>query len=316
MARGAEVSVMIEFVNVSKTYRAITGRTVTAVNDFSLQVAEGEVLGIAGPNGAGKSTLIGLLLGYVRPTAGQVHIAGCAPRHYIARQGIGYLPELVHITPTWRTVEALTRYALLAGVPSGAVTNRVETVIEQLGLTSHRTKRIKALSKGTLQRLGFAQALLCDYRVLVLDEPSHGLDPVWIQRFRDMVLALRQPDRIILIASHNLDELQRLATRVAILDSGRLQRVVATTSMSDDVTNLVYRLHVTAGAEHVPEIFTNAIDLGHGEFTLSVTGSSELNQGLGTLLTRGVRLVSVVPAHSWLETQFHETVGGATEGAG
>jgi len=188
--------------------------------------------------------------------------------------------------------------------------------MEQLGSTPHRMKRIKALSKGNLQRLGFAQALLCDYRILVLDEPSHGLDPVWIQRFRDMVLALRRPDRIILIASHNLDELQRLATRVAILDGGRLQRVVATTGVSDEVSTLVYRLRVTTGAEHILPVFTNATDLGHGEFMFSVTGLLELNHGLATLLTRGVRVASVAPAHSWLETQFRETVGATMEGDG
>ncbi len=98
--------------------------------------------------------------------------------------------------------------------------------IAQLGLEDHRTKRVRQLSKGNLQRLGLAQAMLTDARVVVLDEPTHGLDPVWTQRFRDIVVALRRPDRTILIASHNLDELARLADRVGIIDHGQLQRIV------------------------------------------------------------------------------------------
>ena len=219
---------VIELKNTTKVYRSLLGRSVKAVDDFSLEVKEGEVFGIAGPNGAGKSTLIALLLGYLRPTAGTVLIRGLEPRAFVEKNGIGYLSELMTINPNWKSYDALRRFATLADIPPGEIPVRVNAVIEELGIGEHRDKKIKALSKGNLQRLGVAQALLRDEQVMILDEPTHGLDPVWTQRFRDIVEGLRRPGRTILIASHNLDELQRLADRVAIIDRGRLQRVVST----------------------------------------------------------------------------------------
>ncbi|MEO8580812.1 MAG: ABC transporter ATP-binding protein, partial [Gemmatimonadales bacterium] len=195
---------MIEFRNVGKIYKSLLGNSVKAVEEFSLVVAEGEILGIAGPNGAGKTTLIAMMLGYLRPTTGTVEIKGVAPRQYIEKNGIGYLSEFVAINPKWRTESALVRYATLAGISESEVPKRVAYVIELLGLAEHRSKKVKALSKGNLQRLGLAQALLRDEAILVLDEPTHGLDPLWTQRFRDIVEELRRPDRTILIASHSL----------------------------------------------------------------------------------------------------------------
>ena len=211
---------MIEFESATKVYRSFLGRSVTAVEDFSLRVAEGEVLGIAGPNGAGKSTLISLILGYIRPTHGKVTIGGLDPRKYVEKNGIGYLSELMNINANWTAESSLQRYAVLADIKPADIPGRVNAVIDQLGIGEHRNKKIKALSKGNLQRLGLAQSLLRDEPVMILDEPTHGLDPVWTQRFRDIVENLRRPGRTVIIASHNLDELQRLADRVAIIDRG------------------------------------------------------------------------------------------------
>src|SRR6185503_8221009 len=177
-------------------------------------------------NRAGKITLISLLLGSLEPTQGNIRIAGLRPRAFVERNGIGYLSELVAIPPRWKLEEALQRYAILAGVRRTEIRRRADEVIGQLGLDEHRGKRVKQLSKGNLQRLGLAQALLREEQVIILDEPTHGLDPVWTQRFRDIVETLRRPGRAIFIASHNLDELQRLADRVAIIDHGQLQRIV------------------------------------------------------------------------------------------
>lgn len=300
---------VIEFRDVAKTYRSITGRTVRAVDGISFEIRRGEVFGLAGPNGAGKSTLIGLLLGYLTPTSGDVRIAGDIPRSFIERHGIGYLSELVNIPPRWPAEQALVRYAILAGVPAGEVASRVQAVIDRLGLEEHRSKRIKALSKGNLQRVGLAQAMLRDEEVLVLDEPTHGLDPVWTQRFRDIVDALRHPGRAILIASHNLDELQRLADRVAIIDHGRLQRVVTTTALSSAGAATAFRLAVSRGGELVPVVFPGAIEVGRAEYHLVVRDLDALNSGLANLIARGALVAGVSPAHSALEQQFREAVG-------
>ena len=302
-------ALVIESRNVGKTYRSLLGNSVKAVEEFSLQVVEGEILGIAGPNGAGKTTLIAMMLGYLRPTTGAVEINGMPARTYVERNGIGYLSELIAIPPKWKAETALVRYATLAGIPEADVSRRVNEVIEKLGLDEHRDKKVKALSKGNLQRLGLAQALLRDEQILVLDEPTHGLDPVWVQRFRDIVGELRRPDRTILIASHNLDELQRLADRVAIIDHGRLQRLVSTGYEESAPAATRFRITLAAGYERIHESFPAAESAGRGEFDVTVTSLQELNAALADLIGRGALVASVIPERSVLEQQFREAVG-------
>ncbi|HET7458327.1 MAG TPA: ABC transporter ATP-binding protein [Gemmatimonadaceae bacterium] len=304
---------MIEFDNVGKTYRSLFGgREVRALDQLSLTVGAGEVLGIAGPNGAGKSTLISVLLGYLPPTEGEVRIAGLAPRAYVERHGVGYLSELVAIPPRWTVSEALERYAVLGGVRDEAVSLRVDEIVERLGLDEHRAKQVKALSKGNRQRLGLAQALLRGERLFVLDEPTHGLDPLWTSRFREVVAALRHPARAIVIASHNLEELERLCDRVAILDRGQLQRVVEVTRLLPMTQAVVYRLTVAQGAEMLESVFPGAVDLGRGDWAVRADDIAALNRGLGELIARGTLLAGVAPAQSALEQQFQEAIGEVT----
>ncbi len=308
-ADGEPAAFVIELKNVGKTYRSLLGNSVKAVEEFSLLVPDGEIFGIAGPNGAGKSTLIAMLLGYLRPTTGTVEIDGLPARAYVERHGIGYLSELININPKWRADTSLVRFATLAGIPESRVASRVDEVIALLGLEEHRQKKVKALSKGNLQRLGLAQALLREERFLILDEPTHGLDPVWTQKFRDIVGELRRPDRTILIASHNLDELQRIADRVGIIDHGRLQRVVSTGYDNEQVSATRYRIVLASGHERMREVFPGAEPTGKGEYAVTVKTINQLNASLADLIGRGALVASVVPERSVLEQQFREAVG-------
>ncbi|MEP6618492.1 MAG: ABC transporter ATP-binding protein [bacterium] len=301
---------VISFSRVSKHYRSLTGREVRALSDFTLDIREGEVFGLAGPNGAGKSTLISLLLGFLGPTEGTITIDGLEPRRYVESRGIGYLSELVNLPATWKVSDALERYGLLAGVPRELLGARVAQVIEQLGLEEHRRKRVRQLSKGNLQRLGLAQSLLCEERVVVLDEPTHGLDPLWTQRFRDIVEGMRRPDRTILIASHNLDELARIADRVGIIDRGQLQRIVDVRATERDVAEgAPYRLVITRGEELVALQFPTARAIGRGEFELQGESLEVINAGIATLIQNGALVNAMFPVHSALEQQFREAVG-------
>jgi ABC-2 type transport system ATP-binding protein len=307
---------MITFDQVGKRYTSWRGREVRALEDFTLEIQPGEVFGLAGPNGAGKSTLIALLLGFLGPSAGSVRIDGREPRRYVARFGVSYLSELVNIPPAWRVSSALRRYGILAGLPADALDARVEASIAALGLEEHRAKRVRQLSKGNLQRLGLAQALLGEERVVVLDEPTHGLDPVWTQRFRDVVDQLRRPDRAILIASHNLDELARLADRVGIIDRGRLQRVVDVRAAERAVSEgAPYRLVVSRGEARVQEVFPGAQVVANGEFEVGALSLGEINQGVGRLIQLGVLIRAMYPVHSALEQQFREVVAAADAAA-
>ncbi|NUO65647.1 MAG: ABC transporter ATP-binding protein [Gemmatimonadaceae bacterium] len=299
---------MIEFAGVGRTYAPLGGRRVRAVDDMTFTVRAGEVFGIAGPNGAGKSTMISMLLGFMSPSEGRVTVDGRAPRQFVEREGIGYLSELVEINPRWRARDAMVRFAILAGIPARAMDASVNEAMTLMSLEEHAGKRVKELSKGTRQRLALGQALLGDSRVLVLDEPTHGLDPLWTQRFRELVPTLRRPDRAIVIASHNLDELERLADRVAIVDRGRLQRIVETRGGVSDTAVTRYRIAYRGGEEAVREVFPGATSLAPGEVEVDVAGLEGLNRGLAALIERGVLVVAATPAYSVLEEHFRQAV--------
>lgn len=298
---------LVTLEGVSKTYRGLR-RRVAAVVDVTLEMRAGEVFGLVGPNGAGKSTLIALLLGFLRPTSGRIRIRGLAPRAFVEHHGIGYLSELVTIPPRWRLEEALGRYALLAGIEPRRVRARVIELVETLGLTEHWGKQVRQLSKGNLQRVGLAQALLHDERVIVLDEPTHGLDPVWTQRFRELIDRHRHPERLIFIASHNLDELQRVADRVAIIDHGRVQRVVATRGTGEPGVAMPYRVLVARGLSEARAALPEARFAGPNELELPPISIERLNELLKDLLAQGVLVASVAPLYSSLERQFREAV--------
>ena len=279
-----------------------------AVEDFTLEIHAGEVFGLAGPNGAGKSTLISLMLGFMSPNHGEIRIEDATPRHYVERSGIGFVSELMNVPPRWELRETLVRYALLAGIPSGELNARVDRAIDRLGLAEHRGKRVKQLSKGNLQRLGIAQALLREERVLVFDEPTHGLDPVWTLRFRDIVSELRASDRAVFIASHSLDELQRLCDRVAIIDHGRLERIIDLNAPTPVATRTSYRLTLASGSEHVLPVFPGAIVSDDGSFELPPIELASLNAGLGALMSRGALVSGLSPLETSLERAFREAV--------
>ena len=294
---------MIECVDLTKTFAG----TVRALDGLSLRAERGEVVGIAGPNGAGKSTLIALLLGYLHPTSGSVRLGGLSPRRYVEHYRVGYVSELIAIPPRWRVDDALMRFAMLAGVSDADATTQISALLSQLGLEEHRAKPIRALSKGNLQRMGLAQALLGDPDVLILDEPTHGLDPVWLLKFRTVMRDLRRPDRTMLIASHDLAELSALADRVYIIDHGRVVRSVDTRSTSPAARE--YRLLLSSGAERVTTVFPQARQVGaEGNFELPAIDLTTLNAGLAELLRGGAQLVSVAPTESLLEHHFRDAV--------
>ncbi len=297
---------MIALKDVGKTYRSLFGTGVRAVTGVSLEIGAGEVVGIAGPNGAGKSTLIAMLLGLLASDEGEITVDGIAPRAFVEREGIAYLPELMTLPLTWRAEETLYRMATLADIPAVERAAAVERVIETVGIDEHRRKKLKALSKGNLQRVGLAQALLAERRVVIFDEPTHGLDPVWTARFRDIVAGLRRPDRAIIIASHNLDELERLCDRVAIIDRGEIQRIVTVREAAGSGAERRWRIRTVSAPEAVAARFhgatVNGVDI---ECTADVAA---LNRGLAEAIAEGALIIAVAPAESSLEEAFRSAV--------
>jgi ABC-2 type transport system ATP-binding protein len=298
---------VIECTDLTKQY----GATVTALAGLSLFAERGEVVGIAGPNGAGKSTLIALLLGYLDPTSGAVSLGGMAPRRYVQHNRVGYLSELIAINPRWPVSETVRRFALLAGLSDAEVARQAETMLTLLGLDEHRAKPVRALSKGNLQRLGLAQALLGDPDVIILDEPTHGFDPTWIIRFRTIMRDLRRHDRTTLIASHDLAELSALCDRVYIIDRGRVVRAVDTGSVTPALRD--YRLTLASGGDRVSAVFPSAKAAGpDGAFEVPAISVEALNAGLAELLRSGAQLLSVAPTESLLEYHFRDATEGVS----
>lgn len=289
---------MIELSHVSKTFAPRFGRTVRALDDVSFRVADGEVVGLSGSEASGKSVLLSLVSGQARPTSGTVLIDGMDPRRFVEREGVAYLPQPLSLPGGWRVVDALTRLALLSGVRAAYTRQRVESVMRELGLYEDRRVRFRALGRDARIRLGIAQALLADRRVIVLDEPLDGLAADSLERLRELVVRLRAFDRSILIASRDTAELQRLADRVTIIDRGRVRRPNAPRPATPVDVEAVFHLAFHQGSEHVLAVFPTAISLGRSTYAVRVSGFTALNRGLRDLLDRGALLAAVTPAHA------------------
>ncbi|CAA9312569.1 MAG: hypothetical protein AVDCRST_MAG89-1209, partial [uncultured Gemmatimonadetes bacterium] len=244
-------------------------------------------MGLVGPNGAGKSTLIRLLLGYLRPTTGEASIAGLTPRTYAEKHGVGYVSESLAIPPGWTVRGALQAFAALGDL-EGNVQEQIEAALRQLGIEGVADRRVSALSKGNLQRLGIAQALLGERTLLILDEPLDGLDPEWIVRLRSILAAWRaaDPRRVLLVASHNLDEVERITDQVAVLDGGKLREVV---ELRGAPGLPMYHLEVNdaGSAALVLELFPAAHAVNATAFQVTIPDLTELNRRVAVLLERG-----------------------------
>lgn len=221
---------MIRIEKLTLTYRSLWRRgSVRALDALSLPIEPGSATGLVGLNGAGKTTLLRLLLGYLHPTSGTVTIGGLPPRSYVERFGIAYVPERVAIPRHWTVDNALRAYALLGNVGT-EFPERIEIALRELDLEDVRSKRVGDLSKGNLQRLAIAQAVLYDRKLMILDEPTDALDPLRIADLRSLIRQWRSsdPERVVLVASHNLPFLEQVTDRVIVLHRGRLAGELST----------------------------------------------------------------------------------------
>jgi ABC-2 type transport system ATP-binding protein len=226
---------MIQVENLTKRYAG--GE---AVRGITFSVEKGEVVGFLGPNGAGKSTTMRMLTGYLPPTDGRIEVAGAKlpQESLLVRQRIGYMPESVPLYPEMRVEEFLEYRGRLKRVTRGEIAHRVGLVLDQCGLTDVRKKIIGSLSKGFRQRVGLADALVHNPMLLILDEPTAGLDPHQIRSFRELIKELGK-DRTILLSTHILSEVEMVCSRAIIINRGKIEA-------SDTLANLEKR--VQAGA--------------------------------------------------------------------
>jgi len=301
-----------------KVYKPVLGGTGReAVHDVSLSVARGSIHGLLGPNGAGKTTTLKMLLGLVKPTGGTFSILGEDSTRPSGRRNVGFLPEQPYFPQHLTAAQALRLYARLAGVPAAEIGGRIESLLERVGLTGRDKTSLDQFSRGMLQRLGIAQALINQADVVILDEPASGLDPVGQRDVRNLMLALRDDGVTVLLSSHQLSEVEAVCDDVTILNAGR----VAAEGDLDDLLNIEGRTSVRArglGDRLPPAVAERAenVAVSGGAWVFSVP-DREVRAVVDAIDEAGGALVSVMPMRDSLEDYFARLlVAGAGEVTG
>ncbi|MDZ4700396.1 MAG: ABC transporter ATP-binding protein [Rhodothermales bacterium] len=301
----------IRIEGLTKTYRtALSRRSVRALDALTLQVGRGEIFGLLGPNGAGKTTLIKILLGVVRPSAGSATLFDLPVHLPQARQSIGYLPENHRFPDVFTAESLLTVYGRMGGVSPALLRERIPRLLALTGMTDWRKARIRTFSKGMMQRLGLAQALLNDPQIIFLDEPTDGVDPIGRREIRDILSTLKGEGKTIFLNSHLLSEVERLCDRIAILNKGSLVyegnlENVGKVSVAYDITcapipeplfvELAARFALTAGA---PDL------TGLARYHVEDLPLDRLNELIDRLRGAGITIQALLPQRRSLEDAF------------
>src|ERR1700690_3226089 len=214
-----------EKLRVEFSNREFRQTTKVALTGLDLEVNAGEVFGFLGPNGAGKTTTMNVLLGFVPPTSGAAYLFGIDVRQPIARQRIGYLPEMTYYYKFLTAEELLRFYARVFGLPHSEADQRIDELLKLVELEPVRRRLIKTYSKGMQQRVGIAQALINNPDLLILDEPTSGLDPLGRMKVREIIQRLKNEGKTVFFSSHELGEVETICDRVAIIHQGELKTV-------------------------------------------------------------------------------------------
>lgn len=295
-------SVMIDVRSVAKSYGR--RRRVTALRDVSLSIGRGSVTAVVGPNGAGKSTLFGVILGFLRPSGGSVTIADQHPQDYVIDHGIGYMPDRFSLPPGWpvgRAIDAL-------GAMNGLTTEEISNALASFGVESERNKKVGMLSRGLLQRIGLTHAFAAQRELLVLDEPAEGLDPIWRLKLRDVITEQKLAGRTVLLASHDLAEVERIADSVIVLEKGTVKEVIDMKTDSPSKRAATYRIDLQREFPGIIEIFRQAHQAAPLTWHVEVASTSDLNRRLAVLIELGAEVTLVSPHDEPFEERVRRSV--------
>jgi ABC-2 type transport system ATP-binding protein len=281
-----------------------------AVRNLTLDVPRGEVFGFLGPNGAGKSTSVKMLLGLVFPTSGEAQILGCPVGDVRTRRKVGFLPEHFRFYDWLTPAELLKLHGRLYGMSHAKLRERIPVLVEQVGLTPHRDKRLRDFSKGMLQRIGLAQAILNEPDLIFLDEPTSGLDPVGRRLVRDIIKAQRDRGATVLLNSHLLGEVEITCNRVAFIKDGE---VVEARQLDEDIeeqtTVCIRAANVTAEIASGLSQWSRSVRTEGGHLMLSVSSGSVVPEIVRYLVAKRADVYEVTPQRLSLEERFLEIVG-------
>ena len=295
-------------------------RPYRALDGVSFDIRSGEVFGLLGPNGAGKSTTLKILTNLIWPTAGSATVLGRPPGDVGARQRLGFLPEHPTFYDHLTAEELLLYFAGLFGFHGADRMARATRALDSVGLGADRRRPLRQYSKGMLQRVGLAQALVNDPELVILDEPMSGLDPLGRREVREIILKLRDEGRTILFSSHILSDAEWLCNRVAILSKGRLVALGTVAELVAESAGTpaargweIVASRMPAGlADRLADKTTRRTVLGDGRYALELAPGQRPEPIVSELAAAGAELVSVAPLRTSLEEVFVERVGAGT----
>ena len=301
----------IEILGLTKDYPVgfWRKRMRRSLDSLSLTVEEGEVFGFLGPNGAGKTTTLKLLMGLIFPTSGTARVRGRSIDDVAMHREIGYLPEQPYFYDYLSARELLSYYARFHDFPAAERRLRVDQSLERVGLTQAANVQLRKFSKGMLQRVGIAQAILHEPQVIFLDEPMSGLDPVGRREVRDIILELRRQGRTVFFSTHILSDAEMLCDRVAVLHQGKLQGVgVPGEIVSIELHGMEILFEAGEGRALPGSLAQRATQTG-GRYRIEVP-ETELYGMLSLLRDCDARILSVSPVRPTLEDYFFRLVKG------
>lgn len=293
----------IEFIGVTKVFRSGLFQKKAAVRDLSFAIPEREVVGILGANGSGKSTSLKMLLGFLRPSSGEIRIHGGAPSDHRTRNKIGYLPENPRFQKFLTAEQILAYYGHLLEMGGKELTKRIEFLLSLVGLNNAKKQRVAEFSKGMVQRLAIAQSILHHPKILVFDEPMSGLDPIGRREIRLLISQIKhEMDVTILFSSHILSDVEQLCGAVLLLNQGQLTRHCAVSELlegePDNFRLVVKSIPDTIRLQLEPHQ-EESQDSNHS--ILNLSGTNELRELLDLLALHGATVVSVTSVRKSLE---------------
>jgi ABC-2 type transport system ATP-binding protein len=307
----------IEILGLEKTYMVgfWRKRPKRALQPLHLTVEDGEVFGFLGPNGAGKTTTLKMLMGLVSPTAGTARILGKDWTDPEVKAQIGFLPEQPYFYDYLTAHELLDYYGQLSGVRAKDRKNRVEEVLQRVGLTDIKGIQLRKFSKGMLQRVGIAQAILHSPKLVFLDEPMSGLDPLGRREVRDLILQLQHEGKTVFFSTHILSDAEALCDRVAIINQGELRGVGAVEQLTKSVQG---KVEIVWQGTHVPTSMKALSGEFHvtGETARTVISENQQDAAIDALRRERLRLISIIPVRTSLESYFVEKLQHSQTTAG
>lgn len=294
---------IIETKGLTKVYSSSFKKNkVQALIDFNLNVEKGVIFGLLGPNGAGKTTLVKLLLGITFPTSGNATIIEKDISDYKIKEKVGYLPENHKYPPYLKGGEVLKFFGRLSGMNGIILDKKIDELLELVKLIQWKKTKVKAYSKGMMQRLGLAQALINDPQLIFLDEPTDGVDPIGRKEIRDILVELKSRQKTIFLNSHLLSEVELITDHVGILNKGKLLREGTVKELTEKKEE--YKLVVEGTIDNIESGTSVYIKQPDGSYIVKVTDTTELNRIIDNLRGKGVLLKEIVPLKNTLEEMF------------